>query len=199
MTLPSAAVALLPTPTAMQQGGTAEQHLERKRRAGINPTVTDLGLLITSGGLERTLPTPKASDGAFGMPRTSGRTPDKATHLATRLHHTDFGIYRAAIERWEQVTGVPCPPPTIPNTAGNPRLNPAFSEWMMGLPAGWVTDPAIWEGVRPVPAINAQLKMCGNGVVPQQAEAAIVALIDRAGIIDRLNDGSSTIERLDTK
>ena len=42
-------VALLPTPTASQAGGTAEQHLERKRRGKMNrqnPTVTDLGLLV---------------------------------------------------------------------------------------------------------------------------------------------------------
>ena len=40
---------LLPTPTASQAGGTAEQHLERKRRGKMNranPTVTDLGLLV---------------------------------------------------------------------------------------------------------------------------------------------------------
>ena len=37
---------------------------------------------------------------------------------------------------------------------------------MMGLPAGWVTD---------VPDLsrNAQLKALGNGVVPQQATAAL--------------------------
>jgi len=38
---------------------------------------------------------------------------------------------------------------------------------MMGLPDGWVTDPAI--GI----SRNDQLKACGNGVVPQQAEAAL--------------------------
>lgn len=37
----------------------------------------------------------------------------------------------------------------------------------MGLPDGWVTDPAI--GI----SRNEQLKACGNGVVPQQAMAAI--------------------------
>jgi len=38
---------------------------------------------------------------------------------------------------------------------------------MMGLPDGWVTDPAIgitWQE---------QIKACGNGVVPQQATAAL--------------------------
>lgn len=40
----------------------------------------------------------------------------------------------------------------------------------MGLPAGWVTD---------VPGLtrNDQLKMLGNGVVPQQAAAALRYLI----------------------
>ena len=37
----------------------------------------------------------------------------------------------------------------------------------MGLPEGWVTDPAI--GI----SRNEQLKACGNGVVPQQAIAAL--------------------------
>ena len=43
--------------------------------------------------------------------------------------------------------------------------------WLMGLPAGWVTDPALalpW---------SQQIKMCGNGVVPAQAELAIRTLL----------------------
>jgi DNA (cytosine-5)-methyltransferase 1 len=45
-------------------------------------------------------------------------------------------------------------------------VNPAFSEWMMGLPAGWVTD---------VPGLTRsdQLRLIGNGVVPAQAVAAL--------------------------
>ncbi|MCP3800732.1 hypothetical protein NLX83_15805 [Allokutzneria sp. A3M-2-11 16] len=41
----------------------------------------------------------------------------------------------------------------------------------MGLPAGWVTDPAL--------ALSraAQLRALGNGVVPQQATAAIQAML----------------------
>ncbi|MEU5740309.1 hypothetical protein ABZ784_20255 [Streptomyces tendae] len=46
------------------------------------------------------------------------------------------------------------------------RLSPAFVEWLMGLPAGHVTT---------VPGLSrsAQLKALGNGVVPQQATAAL--------------------------
>jgi DNA (cytosine-5)-methyltransferase 1 len=57
---------------------------------------------------------------------------------------------------------------------GAEQLAPVFSEWMMGLPAGWVTD---------VPGITRieQLKMLGNGVVPQQATAALRHLLGRDG------------------
>jgi DNA (cytosine-5)-methyltransferase 1 len=52
------------------------------------------------------------------------------------------------------------------------RLSPAFVEWMMGLPAGWVTD---------VPGIgrNDALRLLGNGVVPQQAQAAVAWLLQQ--------------------
>jgi DNA (cytosine-5)-methyltransferase 1 len=44
-------------------------------------------------------------------------------------------------------------------------LNPVFVEWMMGLPEGWVTG----HGLSP----SQELKMLGNGVVPQQAALAL--------------------------
>lgn len=178
-------------------------------------------------------PTPKASDGVFGTPRTSGRPVDKATHLGTIVsllptpgaadgsgghlssegHQTTlpgvvrdllptprksdgdggpnplsraermddvetrlircegrWGKYEPAIRRWERVTR-PAPSPTEPNTKGNPRLNPEFSSWMMGWPEGWVTD---------VPGIsrNDQLRIAGNGVVVQQATAALRWLLE---------------------
>jgi len=51
-----------------------------------------------------------------------------------------------------------------------PALNPEFASWMMGLPAGWVTG---------VPGLSRadQLKALGNGVVPQQAAAALTQLL----------------------
>ena len=45
------------------------------------------------------------------------------------------------------------------------RLNPKFVEYMMGLPEGWVTDTGLSR--------TQQLKMLGNGVVPQQALFAL--------------------------
>ena len=52
------------------------------------------------------------------------------------------------------------------------QLSPAFTEWMMGLPAGWITD---------VPGITRTeaLKACGNGVVPAQAAAALRFMLTR--------------------
>ena len=47
----------------------------------------------------------------------------------------------------------------------NDRLNPQFVEYMMGLPEGWVTDAGLSR--------TQQLKMLGNGVVPQQALFAL--------------------------
>ncbi|MGI5348806.1 DNA cytosine methyltransferase [Streptomyces sp. CA-250714] len=79
-----------------------------------------------------------------------------------------WGPYAAAIARWEAATGRRAPGPT--DARG--RLNPPFVEWLMGLPAGWVTD---------VPGLSrtAQLTALGNGVVPQQASAALGHLLDR--------------------
>lgn len=105
-----------------------------------------------------------------------------------------WGKYAAAIERWERLTR-PSPEPTHlapryiadvlrrihrqdPRPVGHrgslrPRrqLAAAFSEWMMGLPAGWITR---------VPGITRQeaLKAAGNGVIPQQAAEALRYLLN---------------------
>lgn len=54
-----------------------------------------------------------------------------------------------------------------------PRLSAKFVEFLMGLPEGHVTDPAI--GL----TRNQQLKALGNGVVPQQAATATRSLLNR--------------------
>ncbi len=82
-----------------------------------------------------------------------------------------WGDYGPVIARWEHVIGRPAPAPTEPGRTGNPRLAPRFVEWMMGLPDGHVTDPAI--GI----SRNDQLKALGNGVVPQQAALALDVLL----------------------
>lgn len=83
----------------------------------------------------------------------------------------NWGDYGPAVRRWERLTR-PAPAPTEPNSNNKPRLNAAFAEWMMGLPAGHVTA---------VPGISRahQLKAIGNGVCPQQAVAAYSSLLER--------------------
>ena len=109
----------------------------------------------------------------MGLPRTSGRPPEKSTKLATRLEYTDYGDYAPAIARWEQVTGRAAPPPTNPprRAGGKPQLSAKFVEWMMGLPEGHVTGPDLDL------SRERQLRMLGNGVVPQQAALAVGTLI----------------------
>jgi DNA (cytosine-5)-methyltransferase 1 len=57
---------------------------------------------------------------------------------------------------------------TIPNALDQGKLNAKFVEYMMGLPVGWVTDLDLSR--------SQQLKMLGNGVVPQQAYYALELL-----------------------
>lgn len=77
--------------------------------------------------------------------------------------------YDPAIRRWEHLLGRPAPAPVVPGRSGH-RLNPQLTEWMMGLPLGWVTA---------VPGLShpEQLRILGNGVVPQQAAHALRLLL----------------------
>ena len=111
---------------------------------------------------QRLLPTPRTSDtngaGAHGDGGPDLRTVAALPEL--------WGEYAAAIARWERVLGRPAPDPTVPAPKGGQRLNPALTEWMMGLPDGWVTaTPGISR--------NDQIRACGRGVVPQQSAAAL--------------------------
>lgn len=78
----------------------------------------------------------------------------------------DWQEYEPAIRRWESALGRPAPYPAARGPRGGIKVAPAFGEWLMGLPEGHITDV-------PGLPINEQLKLVGNGVVPQQAERAI--------------------------
>jgi len=100
--------------------------------------------------------------------RTLTAVPGGSTHPAgTGWQLTvRWGEYEPAIRRWEQILGRPAPPPAEPGPGGRPLLAPAFSEWLMGLPAGWVCGiPGLSRTVR--------LRIIGNGVVPRQGAAAL--------------------------
>ncbi|QGN49771.1 hypothetical protein GKC29_25040 [Micromonospora sp. WMMC415] len=125
---------------------------------------------------QRRLPTPRASDA-----RGPGRHGDGGTDLRTtitdlttslgRVDETRWGIYAAAVARWERLTGRPVPSPTQPGQHGKPVLAPPFVEWLMGLPEHWVTEPALG-----LPR-TAALRVLGNGVVPAQAATALRLLL----------------------
>lgn len=114
-----------------------------------------------SDAAERSSTTPADTD------RIGGR--EAILQLRPGQPDLDWGGYEPAIRRWEAVLGRPAPWPT--DALG--RLSAVFTEWLMGLPDGWVTaTPGL---TRP-----AMLKALGNGVVWQQAVAAIQLLHQRA-------------------
>ncbi|MEU2171710.1 hypothetical protein ACH47V_32605 [Micromonospora chersina] len=125
------------------------------------------------------LPTPRASD-ARGPGHHGDGGPDLRTTVAqlatSRLGTPDeaaWGIYAPAVARWELLIGRPVPAPTQPGQHGKPVLAPPFVEWLMGLPAHWVTDPTL-----DLPRTGA-LRVLGNGVVPAQAATALRLLLCR--------------------
>jgi hypothetical protein len=198
------AIRLLPTP--MASDGAAERSRElggrrpsgAKRQVGL-PEVIVHHLTDRPGdgtaGRERLLPTPDTGISPNGHGRRGGRPGNghqsgssldaAARTLATARAGsqmparpgttiTAWGEYEPAIRRWEQVLGSLAPPPAEPGPGGRPRLSAAFAEWAMGIPQ-WVT------GVPGLPR-TARLRIIGNGVVPQQAAAALRLLIDAAAL-----------------
>lgn len=164
------AVTLLPTPTAVDMGsGKTVQEWDdwteamRERHGNGNGHGDSLEVEAL-----RLLPTPNASDGPHGGPgMRNGRG------VADALPGINaFGPYQAAIGRWGQALGRPAPPPTQSGKDGRPRLSPRFVEWMMGLPEDRVTGLDL--------SVSMELKILGNGVVPQQAAHALQILIGRA-------------------
>jgi DNA (cytosine-5)-methyltransferase 1 len=115
-----------------------------------------------------TASTPDAGGERLQRPPIVGQLGGQRLGVNGQVHWGDYG---PAIARWESAIGRPAPAPTEPGRTGAPRLAPRFVEWMMGLPDGHVTDPAI--GI----SRNDQLKALGNGVVPQQAALALRHLL----------------------
>lgn len=75
---------------------------------------------------------------------------------------------------WALATGRYPPNPWDQFGVFRPYTRLPFIEWMMGLPLGWVT--LTFELTR-----AQKLKALGNGVVPQQAAAALTELLGRIG------------------
>jgi DNA (cytosine-5)-methyltransferase 1 len=146
--------------------------LGRHRRAGDDAEaggrdeLADRGDAAAGSGSLTFLPTQAARDWKSGARNTSKT-------LDAQWISTDGVDYRPTIRRWEAATGQLAPCPTEPGAKGNRRLNPAFSEWMIGAPAGHITA---------VPDLSRkdQLRAIGNGVVWQQGAHALRVLHARA-------------------
>jgi DNA (cytosine-5)-methyltransferase 1 len=161
LNLPETARSLFPTPVASE--GTkapSQQTSATKSKTG------QVWLSNVAKDLEPLLGTPRA---------TAANSSSKQVELGApkaRLEdqvHTNWGKFEPAIRRWEAIICRPAPEPTKPDgKEGNHRLSSKFTEWMMGLPDGWITDIGLKR--------NDELKACGNGVVPQQAELALSLL-----------------------
>ena len=139
---------LLPTPRTTEAAGIGSHG------AGGQDLRTAVALLPT--------PTAERPDG-----RKSDAFRDGRANFYDIINADRWGEYAVAIARWEAVFMRIAPEPTEEAPKGGRRLSAAFVEWMMGLPEGWATDPSL--GL----SRTQQLKMLGNGVVTQQAVAAI--------------------------
>jgi DNA (cytosine-5)-methyltransferase 1 len=108
-------------------------------------------------------------DSGSGEASTRGHGQDQQG-VGSLIAEIDWGKYAPAIARWESVLDRNAPDPVVMRNDKR-RLNPRFVEWMMGLPDGWVTGHGL--------SAAKELKMLGNGVVPQQAATAIRQLRER--------------------
>lgn len=158
---------LLPTPTTQDADAPCASQL-RRNSVPLNTLLPHL------------LPTPTSSqlDG-----RKSERFNVGRKSFYDLVEYEKFGEFKDAIRVQEQAFGMSAPDPTVIGNTGRALLNPAFVEWMMGLPPGHVTSPEI--GI----SRQLQLKALGNGVVPQQAATAIRIMAENQQLFEYENLG----------
>lgn len=168
---------LLPTPRTSDTNGGGT----RGKGGPDLRTVTSRPLSRANGF--RLLPTPGANLGTNGgaqhpaKRRGGGHTVSLEDITAFLPDTAAWGAYLPGIIHHASTLGMyDVPDPTIPGhrEGSRRRLNPAFAEWMMGIPAGHVTNPEL--GLTRAQ----QLTAIGNGVMTQQAQWALADLYQRA-------------------
>jgi hypothetical protein len=168
-----------PTTTNATSGAVSEKAaLERGTTVKTQDQIAQLafenGLKVPDSITEQLMliPTTRVSmaKGATAREVAEGN-PKSRIEAEVLLGETNWGKFAAAIERWENVIGRKAPAPTkADGKDGAHRLSSLFTEWLMGLPEGHITGHNLSRAE--------ELKMAGNGVVPQQAELALRFLID---------------------
>ena len=157
-------VANLPTPTTRDYKDGQYEHV----RDGKVQTDTIARAIFNSGEV-KLMGTPRTSS-ANGSSSKQVELGAPKARIEDQVLLTNWGKFEPAIRRWEAVLGRPAPAPTKPDgKEGNHRLSSKFTEWMMGLPEGWITGHGLKR--------NDELKLAGNGVVPAQAELALRTLL----------------------
>ena len=166
---------LLRSPTASQgQGGALGEAEARKRgnTVGIRDQAMDLAKLQghkVSREADNLIGTPRGTAANSSQKQVKAGAPKG--RIEDQVLMTNWGKFEPAIRRWETILDRPAPEPTKPDGKdNNHRLSSKFTEWMMGLPDGWITGHNLKR--------NDELKLAGNGVVPQQAELALRLLLD---------------------
>jgi hypothetical protein len=155
---------LIPTPTTRDYKDGQAEH----ERNGVVQTDTVARAVFNSGEVSL-IGTPRATASELSSSQVKANAPKG--RIEDQVLTTNWGKFEPAIRRWEATTGRTAPEPTkADGKDGAHRLSSSFTEWMMGIPENWVTGHGLSR--------NDELKMCGNGVVPQQAALALRILLD---------------------
>ncbi len=123
----------LPTPTTRDYKDGSAPH----ERDGVVQTDTVARAVFNSGEIQL-IGTPRVST-ANGSTSSQVAAGAPKRRVEDQVLTTNWGKFEPAIRRWERMTR-PAPAPTKPDGKdGAHRLSSEFTEWMMGLPEGWIT------------------------------------------------------------
>jgi DNA (cytosine-5)-methyltransferase 1 len=169
---------LFPTPQVDDSKNTGHNENRRGTLASVVYKQKSLELFPTPNTMEhREIKTPEQIQAM--KDKSPGGYRNLRESVINELPETDWGKFEPAIRRWEEVLGRPAPAPTKPDGKDNGhRLSSSFTEWLMGLPKGWITGLGLKR--------NDELKLAGNGVVPQQAELALRILLEDDNLLERI-------------
>lgn len=169
-------IALLSTPTVADARGTRNFTARRTpgKKFNAGKTLTDIAWLLPTPAASNPNDTESIESWEARRQRNLAKKINgngQGTPLSIAVRKAELGPerwvtsdgvdYGPAVRRWEAILGRPAPEPTEPGARGNRRLTPAFVEWLMGVPEGWVTGLDLPRAQ--------QLKILGNGVVTRQA------------------------------